>query len=213
MEDGGNRSSRRSVRLLKAAFLRLLAEEPYDLITVSDVTREADLNRGTFYAHFDNIDELLRSTMSDVSEKISLLMDQSIDVDFLDDPMPVLGQIGECLSKDRDLYRKLVSSTSVEPFINSLHETFCRSIRERMARTGACGDARLSAILTEYLTSGVLGTYRSWLAGDYGDATVDEVNAYLCSLVRSTGRMASASGASGGVVAPTRGKVAGAQAR
>lgn len=93
-------------------------------VTVSDVTREADLNRGTFYAHHDNIEGLLRATMEDITERVSLLMDQSLSADFLDDPMPVLSHIGDYLGSDRALHEKIVSSTSVEPFINSLHEMF-----------------------------------------------------------------------------------------
>lgn len=188
MSDGGNRNARRSVRLLKEAFLGLLAEKPYDQITVSDVTRAADLNRGTFYAHFDNMDDLLRSTMADISEGIAELMDQSPEVDFLDDPMPVLRPIGEFLRSDRALYRKLVTSSSVEPFVGSIHEIFCTRIRERLERIGSSSNPRLDLVLTEYITSGVLRTYRSWLAGEYGDASVEEVNGYLCSLVRATGR-------------------------
>ena len=134
MEGSENRNSRRSIRLLKEAFLRLLAEKPFDQITVSDVTREADLNRGTFYAHYDNIEGLLRATMEDITERVSLLMDQSLRADFLDDPMPVLSRIGDYLGSDRALHEKIVSSTSVEPFINSLHEMFRKKIRERLRK-------------------------------------------------------------------------------
>ena len=60
-EKGLNRNAQRSIRLLKEAFMELLAEKPYESITVSNVARKADLNRGTFYAHFDNVDDLMRS--------------------------------------------------------------------------------------------------------------------------------------------------------
>ncbi|MFZ2756271.1 MAG: TetR/AcrR family transcriptional regulator [Atopobiaceae bacterium] len=189
MNGTGNRNVRRSIGMLKEAFLRLLSEEPYDQITVSAVTREADLNRGTFYAHFDNMDDLLRSTMSDISGRISVLLDQAPDADFLDDPMPVLGPLGDYLGKDRELYQKLVSSSSVEPFINSLHETFCEGIRARFDRFDPGMDPRLELVMTEYLTSGVLGAYRAWLEGEYGDAAIGEVNLRLRDLVHATGRL------------------------
>lgn len=188
MTDVANRNARRSIRLLKEAFLRLLAEKPYDQITVSDVTRTADLNRGTFYAHFDNMDDLLRSTIADLSERVSLLMDQAIDVDFFENPMPVLSRIGDYLGADRALYQKLVTSTSVEPFINSLRDMFSKKIRECRGRMGSGGDRRFDLVTTEYLTSGALGAYRSWLEGSYDDATIEDVNRYLCSLIRATGK-------------------------
>ena len=52
MEASRNRNAQRSVRLLEEALTLLIAEKPYDKITVSDITRRADLNRGTFYRSF-----------------------------------------------------------------------------------------------------------------------------------------------------------------
>jgi AcrR family transcriptional regulator len=186
MEETMNRNARRSVRLLKEAFLRILADKPYDQISVSDVTREADLNRGTFYAHFENMDDLLRSTMADFSEQVSALMDQSLGDGFLVDPMPVLSRIGGYLGQDRVLFRKLVTSTSVEPFIDALRKMFCDKIRGRLGKASPATDPTFDLVATEYLTSGVLGAYRSWLAGDYGDETIDELNQHLCALLKAT---------------------------
>jgi AcrR family transcriptional regulator len=186
MEETMNRNARRSVRLLKEAFLRILADKPYDQISVSDVTREADLNRGTFYAHFENMEDLLRSTMADFSEQVSELMDQSLGDGFLVDPMPVLSRIGGYLGQDRALFRKLVTSTSVEPFIDALRKMFCEKIRGRLGRASPAIDPTFDLVATEYLTSGVLGAYRSWLAGDYGDETIDELNQHLCALLKAT---------------------------
>ena len=204
MEGSENRNSRRSIRLLKEAFLRLLAEKPFDQITVSDVTREADLNRGTFYAHYDNIVGLLRATMEDITERVSLLMDQSLRADFLDDPMPVLSRIGDYLGSDRALHEKIVSSTSVEPFINSLHEMFRKKIRERLRQDTSHPATQVDLVTIEYLASGVLGTYRSWLSGDFGDVPVESINGYLSSLVRATGKVSFGQAGSQSAIAARR---------
>ena len=204
MEGSENRNSRRSIRLLKEAFLRLLAEKPFDQITVSDVTREADLNRGTFYAHYDNIEGLLRATMEDITERVSLLMDQSLRADFLDDPMPVLSRIGDYLGSDRALHEKIVSSTSVEPFINSLHEMFRKKIRERLRQDTSHPATKVDLVTIEYLASGVLGTYRSWLSGDFGDVPVEDIDNYLCSLVRATGKVSFGQAGSQSAIAARR---------
>lgn len=83
-----NRNAQRSVRLLEEALTLLIAEKPYDKITVSDITRRADLNRGTFYAHFDSVDQLMRQTMDDLTEKVSASIDPLVTNSFFQDPMP-----------------------------------------------------------------------------------------------------------------------------
>lgn len=49
----------RTRRMLSEAILALIVEQPYESITVSDITARADINRATFYHHFQTIDELL----------------------------------------------------------------------------------------------------------------------------------------------------------
>ena len=48
MED---RRSIKTKRAIKEAFLKLLHEKEINKITVSDLSRRADLGRGTFYLH------------------------------------------------------------------------------------------------------------------------------------------------------------------
>lgn len=170
---------------------------------VSDVTREADLNRGTFYAHYDNIEGLLRATMEDITERVSLLMDQSLRADFLDDPMPVLSRVGDYLGSDQALHEKIVSSTSVEPFINSLRN-LRKKIRERLRQDTSHPATQVDLVTIEYLASGVLGTYRSWLSGNFGDVPVESINGYLSSLVRATGKVSFGQAGSQSAIAARR---------
>lgn len=44
------------------ALLALLAEKPFDYITVSEICKRAGVNRSTFYLHYDNTCELLAET-------------------------------------------------------------------------------------------------------------------------------------------------------
>lgn len=47
-----DRRSRRTVRLLKQSFRELVEEKGFEAVTVRDIAERADVNRGTFYAHF-----------------------------------------------------------------------------------------------------------------------------------------------------------------
>ena len=50
---------KRTRLLLQEALLRLLQKKNFDEISVQDLTEEATLNRGTFYAHYDDKYSLL----------------------------------------------------------------------------------------------------------------------------------------------------------
>jgi AcrR family transcriptional regulator len=186
-EKGMNRNAQRSIRLLKEAFMELLAEKPYESITVSDVARKADLNRGTFYAHFDNVDDLMRAVMSDTADTISVFLSKAVENGFLEDPLPVLTQVGEYLDQNRELTRKLVESRSVEPFVLALESRFRAWVQERIP-VSTPKEKEACAFVTDYVAGGVLQTYRSWLLGEYPGVGIAEVNKYLSEFVRSTGK-------------------------
>ena len=49
---------RRTKKLLRQALTRLMLQKDFQSITVTDVVREADINRGTFYAHYRDVYDL-----------------------------------------------------------------------------------------------------------------------------------------------------------
>ena len=61
LELGIDRRSRRTRQALHQALIRLIVERGYDEITVADIAEAADTGRSTFYAHFTDKDDLLRS--------------------------------------------------------------------------------------------------------------------------------------------------------
>jgi AcrR family transcriptional regulator len=60
----------RSKRLLKQAYLALLEQRGLDGFGVGELTQRADLNRGTFYAHYKDMPDLLRSYEDEIIEAL-----------------------------------------------------------------------------------------------------------------------------------------------
>ena len=63
-----NRQVARSRRRLQKALIGLLKKKPYQKITISKISRRADLARRTFYEHFESKDDLLLSVVDDAVE-------------------------------------------------------------------------------------------------------------------------------------------------
>ena len=51
--------------VIKEAMLELLTEMDYSELTVADICRQAEINRGTFYLHYDNISQVLDALFDD----------------------------------------------------------------------------------------------------------------------------------------------------
>ena len=93
------RSAVRSRRLISAALVDLLLKKPLDKITVTDVVTQAEVNRGTFYAHFVDIpavlQHLIESTFSVLREALS-----SQEWPLSELPHVLLSQVQSLLEED-----------------------------------------------------------------------------------------------------------------
>lgn len=54
-----DRRVRKTQSAIKKAFIQLLKQKDLDHITIHDITEAADINRGTFYLHYEDKYDLL----------------------------------------------------------------------------------------------------------------------------------------------------------
>jgi AcrR family transcriptional regulator len=67
-----DRRVRRSRQLLRSALLSLIQEKGYDRITVQEILDRADVGRSTFYTHYRDKDDLLRSGFDDIRAALDM---------------------------------------------------------------------------------------------------------------------------------------------
>ena len=67
-----DRRQRKSRAALQQALVRLIAEKPYDEITIEDVTETADVARATFYAHYKDRTALLTEAIQELIRDLTV---------------------------------------------------------------------------------------------------------------------------------------------
>ena len=107
------RSSIRSKLLIRNALVSLMREKPFEKITVTDIVKRADINRGTFYAHYKDSRQVLDKIREDAIEEVSKALRVISPDRMLENPEPVLAAVSEFLNKDINYYRMLVSVIGV----------------------------------------------------------------------------------------------------
>src|SRR5579885_1231524 len=65
-----DRRVRRTHELLEAALLSLIKEKEFDAISVQEIIDRANVGRATFYAHYDNKEDLLESGFDGLLETL-----------------------------------------------------------------------------------------------------------------------------------------------
>jgi len=63
-------------KVIKEAVLELLSEKDFYQITVTDICKKAEISRGTFYLHFENISQVVDELIDDVLLQSTPLSEQ-----------------------------------------------------------------------------------------------------------------------------------------
>lgn len=184
-EEKRNRNALRSRKMLVEAFSELLAEEPFEKITVTDVTRRAGLNRGTFYAHFDSMQDLGQYLVDTIMGKLLKIIDAASDGDFVEHPESVIGLVHDHLMQEASILKTLAAIEQVDVFLRSMKEEAI----ERMLSSAAVDEDEQVAMRMEvaYVVGGLTDLYHGWLRGDFGDVPIDEVGAFAVARMRLCG--------------------------
>lgn len=73
-----SRKTRYTRKVIKDALNELLQNKSLGDITVKELTETADINRSTFYAHYETIDQLVMSIETENAEKILSSVNEKI---------------------------------------------------------------------------------------------------------------------------------------
>lgn len=184
------RSSIRSKNLIKKALVKLMHEKELARITVSDIIREADISRGTFYAHYTDINSVIEQIENEELKKLLAFVDSFKGADLKNPTTVFLRSVCEYLAQDMEYYRMIIKTNIVHNFlhrlINIFYEKTVKSIleaNESVTTTGA--DIYLS-----YTSAGASMVIISWLNGDI-TATPKEVAEMLSKLVENSKKVIS----------------------
>ena len=176
------RSSLRSKKLIREAFVQLLQEKDYQKITVTDIVNLADINRATFYAHYPDVRGLLEEMENGiVMEMYSLLSEFDYNV-FFDDPDPLMRKLIQYLEQDSSFFQILLSSGGASSFVEKIKKLFEQYMSATENIPESIRNSPKYKIRISYFSGGIVNILIRWLTGDLL-CTVDDIVAELCILL------------------------------
>jgi len=114
-----DRRIRKTKQQIRYAFVELVNEIGLNSITVSNLAERADINRGTFYLHYENIEDLvdkLQSNIVDSLRNITEPLDPYSIIHDRNELTPILVRVTEIVSYHSDVIKALVSAQGSPSF-------------------------------------------------------------------------------------------------
>ncbi len=180
------RSSIRSKNLIKKAVAKLMHEKEISKITVSDVIREADISRGTFYAHYPDIHSVIEQIETEEVKKLVTLVNRSREGDIeVKDTKDFLSIICNHIYDDFDYYRMLMQSCFLNNYLCRIIDIYYEETLSMLMSIDESNDeAKVKTYLT-FVTAGAKETIVAWLDGRI-DCSHDAIASRIANLINLT---------------------------
>ncbi|MCD8316612.1 MAG: TetR/AcrR family transcriptional regulator [Eggerthellaceae bacterium] len=155
---------------LQRAFIDLTLEKRTMRLTVKEIAERAKVNRMTFYAHYEEPGDILHEFLDSLTERI-------LDANREEAELSIAGifkSATKIMQEEMDFYRLVAQNDQFEQYRAQLRIAFTVILARKMQQDSRFDVAYLS-LYAVMLSSGITYSYLSWLAGDFGGLSLDEL--------------------------------------
>ncbi len=159
-----DRRTKYTKQVIREALFDLMEDRPINKITVTDICKEADINRSTFYAYYEDVYELLSSIQSEMFENVILTLSSE---NWFEDLLQIVDE-------NRDLCKVLIGPHGDSTFMRQLIYLGYENSIVFWKKKYPDASPELLDYLYAYMSSGVIGILENWVFSDYA-LSIEEV--------------------------------------
>ncbi len=159
------RNAIRSKKSIKKAFAEILYEKQnINKVTVKEIIERADISKSTFYAHFDNIDDLIEDfendAISHTEEQIDLFMAKPSTNFF-----PYISSTVNFIKENEQTYRLLISGGIPYHFVRKIKALLNKKLTNDKALVEESPDPTIRRAALDFVVSGFIGMIEDYFNG------------------------------------------------
>jgi AcrR family transcriptional regulator len=164
-----DRRVERTQQLIRAALVSLIREKGFEGLTVQEIIDRANVGRATFYAHFDNKDDLLASGFEDLRVSLKARQQEALSRGRTveDRVFGFSREVFDHTNQYRDVFRAMVGKRSGAAVERLLHKLVVDLVREDVKVTMALKGAGAvpAEALVQFVAGALFGVLMWWVEG------------------------------------------------
>jgi AcrR family transcriptional regulator len=168
-KEGMDRRVKKSKAALKEALLALMSEKEFRELTISEIVARADLNRGTFYKHFQYKEDLFNEMIEEViHDLIESYREPYRNVEVFEvGRMKASGvQIFHHVAKNAGFYKTLLEPNILPRFQNRFSHILKDILRKDLTIANPNSEINYE-LLASYQAYALLGMTIQWVEGGF----------------------------------------------
>ncbi|UFT99884.1 TetR/AcrR family transcriptional regulator [Radiobacillus kanasensis] len=164
-----DRRINKSKSALRDALILLMENSSFEKITITEIVQHANLNRGTFYRHYQTKEELLEDMIDDVmNDLIHSYRSPYLNTDkfFVQELTSPKIKIFEHVYSYSKFYSAIVSSNAIPGFQQKICDTLKQLSRQDLGLSNIESHVDIN-FLTSYYAYAIFGLIMEWIQGGF----------------------------------------------
>lgn len=154
---------RRTKRLIRKGLMELAREKDISKISVKELADRIDINRGTFYLHYSDIEDLVECIQKEIYDEFSMLLSDVTIERIKSEPVEILYDICCFLNQNSDVCAVLLNSEKTSEFAVKTGDLLSKKCYELFREVYPHLTEEKYDLICEYYKYGAIGITRSWL--------------------------------------------------
>lgn len=168
----GNRRILYTKKIIKESLIDLLQHKEIHEVTVTDICKKSDINRGTFYTHYKDTYDLLKSLEDELFNQILEYIEETPVEDYKD---VLLLKALELIQENKELCKILFSKQMKNDIIDRIIYVASKSKIDKLVSSSKVDDMFLDYFI-KYSVGGVISVVQAWLENDLNESPKEIVN-------------------------------------
>ena len=162
--------------VLKQSLLELIADKPISKVTIKEVCDLADVNRGTFYKHYNDQYHLLDEIQSELDSEMRATIEKRLTLSS--SGVDIIVETIRCIAAQSSLCKIVCSDFGDGEFMRKLmymaHDQFIEEWRLKLKQANI---KQLDKFYT-YTANGIVAVVQDWLQGGM-DESPEEIASFI----------------------------------
>lgn len=180
--DKVDRRVERTHNAIISAFKEMIIEKEFKQITIKELAERANINRKTFYLHYESMEEILFDMTVEISDNIfeslsnqGFFTTESYDINILVNCLEAL------LNENYELTKKIISASSYRFFSRNIKDLIKDSFIRKVRKKVKLSEYTMN-IVGDYIASGIAKLLKDWFE-DNGNLTSKDIARLASALV------------------------------
>ncbi|MCI8593969.1 MAG: TetR/AcrR family transcriptional regulator [Oscillospiraceae bacterium] len=163
-----DRRVRRTRALLRQSLTGLLQEKSLREITVKELTERADVNRGTFYSHYEDLNDMMAQLENELFEEFEQVITAYPARVLQKGIQPILRDAFCFIARNADLCATLLRDKD-STFLERLKVMVYRQVEAEWGALHQFPDENVQRRALAFFVGGVVGIVQSWAESGWQD--------------------------------------------